>query len=351
MSNTGQSKNSTQEVQTEAGPASTERAQPNVEGSQHDNLDVPGSALPGGWYSPWLLGQAGAFGTPTGQPQKSLLDEILDSKAIATGVLFGILIVKALSVTYFNVTSSLAIISSVGLVNVVIGAIMSTLPLIGLIYVFMFITALLNMLSQRRFERTIFLSSKYSIRFSILLVLAFAVSFVLISWKMLVVLLAYFVVTCVWILLVNSTRSTISRIGKRNKPPDMLGKEAQTPSVERIRSRPQKAFRRVVTIGLSIFLLTYLLLPSMWLPAEKIVADFDKERITFTGFVINDGGDWYSVLDYDDRRVWRIRKDDLKTRWVCKLENVANGVGPSLYQAVRERLSEERTWDFPSCGK
>jgi hypothetical protein len=69
-----------------------------------------------------------------------------------------------------------------------------------------------------------------------------------------------------------------------------------------------------IPIGIALLFAT--LTGPVWLPAERLTPK-DPKGTTHIGYVLNEGGDWFSILTTEDRKVIRIRSDNIGNRMIC----------------------------------
>jgi hypothetical protein len=69
-----------------------------------------------------------------------------------------------------------------------------------------------------------------------------------------------------------------------------------------------------IPIGIALLFAT--LSGPVWLPAERLTLK-DPEGNSHIGYVLNEGGDWFSILTTEDRKVIRIRSDNIGNRMIC----------------------------------
>jgi hypothetical protein len=95
-----------------------------------------------------------------------------------------------------------------------------------------------------------------------------------------------------------------------------------------------RTFARIFA-GLTVAtFLVFALVGPVWLPAEQLTLKNPKGAIN-VGYVLNEGGDWFSILTTKNRNVIRIRSDNIDERVICDPRSKASrSVDLSIPQLV-----------------
>lgn len=96
-----------------------------------------------------------------------------------------------------------------------------------------------------------------------------------------------------------------------------------------------------LAVGLGTFLIA-IILPQMWLPAERVVL---QDGSSITAYVLSDTGDWSSLLLEENRNIIRVRSDEVKSRSICYAASSDFDSSPTLVQHIFR--TSERTPECP----
>jgi hypothetical protein len=248
-------------------------------------------------------------------PQSSpVIDFISDRPTITTVALFGFVIARVLIVARGDVPVALAIISAVGPISVVVNTIIASIDVMA----FALFTILLTFLAPRLFER------RWDNLLRVLLLVLVAVLVFVAPWPLLLVGLC-----------LMPLRIAIYRRGLRGS--------SVTPDQARSLAVPPMASDLILPL---VIILAYLLVAPVWLPAEAITLDSNKQTV---GYVLNDQSDWYSLLTDKPRTVIRIEGTHVKARVVCLPKDQATFGKLTTARAVQRLLHHSTKLPEPLC--
>jgi hypothetical protein len=246
-------------------------------------------------------------------PEPCEKPRLSDRATITTAGLFGFVIIRVLSVAHGDVPVALAIISAVGAVTVVVNTIVASIDII--LFFLLFVLWSLLGRSTEAFWRN-------------LLMIA-----------LLLVLTALFLIANLGLLLVGLGIIVFSILiqirGRRGSSGSNI-----MPSEQGI----DRSFVIITTVAI-IFSLIF---GPVWLPAEVVKLDCGNQII---GYVLDDQGDWYSILKDNPRAVLRIEKSRLKERNVCLTENQSDSANGTGLRIVEHLIGHRTPLPEPSCTK
>jgi hypothetical protein len=264
-----------------------------------------------------------ADNTPTSllRPPAVVLQAV-DARVLATLLLFTLFFVKAFVVGYFDITVALSIVSSSGLLSVIVGTMTSALPIIaaiGLLFWVIFLPSLLRLIYYRASQ------APDNVSRDIQLITTAGLTILLVAIPIFtspqdLFTTALWLGTLAGVLIYGHTwwwtRRRLARSDFAQDPNAWSRAGDHLADVEA--RRLGAAF---LAFGLGIFFVA-ILLPQMWLPAERIVL----RGSSVIAYVLEDDGDWTSLLLEEDRSIMRVKSDLIQSRTICAATQ--NGLDP-----------------------
>jgi hypothetical protein len=198
------------------------------------------------------------------------------NKEAATAILFAFLIVKVLVISRGDIPTALAILHTAGLVTIVVGGLLSGLPILA--------AAMLTATAYRLADSpTLPGAALFS-----------------------TVLAVCFFVAPVWIVIFSM----------------LLGLTVSWASYHRPWRRAGRAGRALDIVAWTVLALVGAVLVeaalyTVWLPHERLTVSRPSSLVV--GYVLDDGGGWLSMLQSGTRRIVRYRTEDVTVRTLCSV--------------------------------
>jgi hypothetical protein len=232
-----------------------------------------------------------------GGPSKSTLEPILRAvsrivkqPALTTAILFAFLVAKVMYVARGDITTALGVYDSAGLTTVIVGGLLSSMPLVaaGVLGI-----AIFELIIQ--VQRWVFG----------LALLAAGACFFLASWEITGI-------TVILGVLAGLIAGGASKISSSRK-------------FSRILRRVINVGAPLIFISLSFILIVQPIMYAVWLPHEQLML---KEGHTSpeVGYVLDNSNGWVSLLRTGSRRIVRIPSDLVMRRSLCHVEVAAGSV-------------------------
>jgi hypothetical protein len=232
--------------------------------------------------------------------------------AIIIYIGFAIVILKSLVVTNFNSTSTLALVTTAGIAQVILGIVVSTLPYLSCLAL-LFLSRTASRL--RHTGDAISAGAK-----SLMIVLAAALvvlAFVMVPWPFLLLT----GLTAIFLFLQADERS-----------------ESTTGQSSRLQTVAFYVVAAIILLGL--------LNRWMWLPSEEIGLNSGQVVV---GFVLDDDGDWGSLLRDRDHTIMRIKTDTIETRMICQFRSTSPAVRASMLRIIATWVGRPISSKVPFC--
>jgi hypothetical protein len=84
----------------------------------------------------------------------------------------------------------------------------------------------------------------------------------------------------------------------------------------------------------------------MWLPSEEIGLNSGQVVV---GFVLDDDGDWGSLLRDRDHTIMRIKTDTIETRMICQFRSTSPAVRASMLRIIATWVGRPISSKVPFC--
>jgi hypothetical protein len=255
-----------------------------------------------------------------------VVSSFVDTKTLTTTlILFSLVTLKVLAVVNFNPTEALALIGAAGPIAVVIGSIVASIYTLLPSAIFLILAAVFAY-GARRGVRFKDLDRDILRGIGALVLGLFALSvFVIPAAAFLTI---FFTATAVFLLsnyFLSPSRSSVDLI----------------------------LSYVLLAIGV-IGIITYLIGSSMWLPAEKITLQ-DQSSVTVIAYVLDDDGNWSSLLRESDRTIVRITTESIEHRAICRVSSYYQNKSPfqqgrTLYQVINDAArGNQASGRLPRC--
>jgi hypothetical protein len=281
---------------------------------------------------------------PPQQPGPGVLGLLSDRTVITSVALFGFVIIRVLVVARGDVPMALAITSGVGVATVVVNTIVGSIQFLA----FTTILVLSVLLSTGR----IIEAWRLALAVAAIVILDLVVFF-----------------TADWFTFLASLSIPIFALIRRRRfshRGSMLRDEAAPLAHDRRRlsalpgppASTRNRIRSAVRHGLSVFLpiavvvmfsviLILAVVSPVWLPAEILKIDNQSQ---VTGYVLNDQGDWYSILKDKPRSIVRVHKTRIKERTVCLTTPQAQSAENTALRLIGRQLGRPTQLPEPLCS-
>jgi hypothetical protein len=261
-----------------------------------------------------------------------ILSRLIDVKNLATTIiLFSIVVLKVLAVVNFNSTTALALVEAAGPIPVVIGSV------IGSLYALLPLTTIVMMLAisgyiVRHDMHWLELDRDVLQGIGVLLLALFTIQVFTIPAGALLVILINFVFI-IYIPLFSGSRRRRSNSSGSVRPDRSRRSSLET--LLALHGRKAITVQFYLVLAVSIIALTPSLIgSSMWLPAERVSLQGQPAVIAY---VLDDDGDWSSLLRDSDRIILRVTTKSITHRDICRVignTKVRFRSGESLYQLI-----------------
>jgi hypothetical protein len=277
---------------------------------------------------------------------------ILSDRTVITSLLlFGFVIIRVLVVAHGDVPVALAITSGVGVATVVVNTIVGSVQFLAMTTVLVLSFLLMIGRIDDIWKQVLAV---------VTIVVLILIIFFTADWFTFVVSLSVPIVAFI------RRRRYSHRDPMQQDEPMPLGRDEPVP-LRRDRpmlsappGRPTSArnrLRSAVRQGLSVllplalaaiflFFFTLAVVSPVWLPAEIIKIDDQRQVI---GYVLNDQGDWFSILREDPRSIIRIHKTRIKERTVCLTASQAQSANNTTLRRIRRLLGRPTRLPEPLC--
>jgi hypothetical protein len=233
-------------------------------------------------------------------PVFRVTNQIAANAALMTALLFTFLVAKVMYVARGDITTALGVFDSAGLTTVIVGGLLSSLPLVAAgvlgITIFALTFALLALIPWFRAESEFEFEFELSI-VVVSLVAAFA-CFFLATWEILIVTVA-----------AGATAGLVARVAKK-------------------KMKYTKMMRIIIVVVWGIIFVAswlFIVQPMMyavWLPHEQLVLT-EGHSSPEVGYVLDNSNGWVSLLRSGGRRIVRIPSDYVMRRSLCHVDVLA----------------------------
>jgi hypothetical protein len=237
--------------------------------------------------------------------------------------LFGFVISRVLFVARGDVPVALAIISAIGPITVVVNTIVASIEILA----FVFLVVLLRFLEPGR------IGPQWQNPIRLVLLLLVAVLAFTAPWPFLAIALFQIIFR---VIVYRQSRKDLSVTSTATKSAAMDTREF-------LAAEDRDLFVPVALLA------AYLMLSPVWLPAEAIKLNSNKQPTV--GYVLNDQSDWYSILADNPRTILRVEKTGVKDRSVCLTEDQASRAKLTTIRTVQRLLGHPTTFAEPLCSE
>jgi hypothetical protein len=257
-----------------------------------------------------------------------MLPRFLDVKVLSTLLLFGFLLLKVFSTASFNPSTALGLVNASGPVSVLMGTIAALLPTLSVMALTYWVLVLPFTIRLVKIQTNSRLSASYA---------GLIVIFVTLLLAALAAVTSAFWLSALFLLLgllggrISYWRNPMRRQlkARANIPHYLLSSDESA-----IKLRRQTRSRYIAIVA-GLGLLTAFA-SDLWLPPEAVSL---KDGSTFTAYVLNDGGQWTTLLRENDRTILKEKPTDVIERSLCRIDQprfLAFGrlQGPTLYQLL-----------------
>jgi hypothetical protein len=256
---------------------------------------------------------------------------LFDIKTLATTVfVFTIIIVKVMAVVRFDSTTALALVGAAGPISVIVGSIISSISALAPA-VLLFSVA--GFEEYRRQRGATWLEMNTS-------------TVQLIALIVLGLLLIEAFMTSTKLFMANASFVALTVLTGLSKPMARGFKKRYERNTSGVLGFiTARGGYIVLVIGLAIGTAGSLLGSSMWLPAERISL---TNQPTTIGYVLDDDGEWGTLLSSDDRTIRKVAVASILDRTVCRVGD-SNREASSLYRRMARAVGSPINSNTPRC--
>jgi hypothetical protein len=281
------------------------------------------------------------------QARNGLASSLFDARTVTTLGLFSFFLLKVLSAVRFNLPAGIAVINTAGLVSVILGTIMLSLPyfiIIAIFYTIMLLAYKTPFGSAAEEDSPLYFMIRIPLPFLLLIAGSLTLlSFLILAWYLTLATPLYIGALYIGYLM---GRRQVRKLGLSDEQLaqvriDASGGRADLHDLsdeQLARARFDASGRRANVVArlmqwaLAILAVLYIFSPQMWLPREVVTLQGQRRVVAY---VLSDDGQWASLLTDRDREIVRFPSDSLIERVVCQSTKSRTA---SLWQLIQNEI-------------